>query len=515
MLALFSKVAETQPQPQPQRGRRVAASTSRPKFFSALASALLLAASACGGGSANEADATSDASEAAGTTTEAETEETGTTEPLEVSLEIRANPNNVIGPFGDVTAEGASEVRVRVFEGDQELFVRDADMPGTNHSAFLWGLHENGSFRAVAEARNAADEWFESASVEFSTGALPAGLPQADIVVHDPARAHKGLVLFGTTDAEGQMVYVGYDAEGTIRWYYPVNGDGTKSGGDVKVLEDGRLFLFRNGGMRIIEPWGETVFDVDIGYHHDLTPMPSGGYLVLVRREETHDIDKYGGPAVIDADGIIELSSTGDIVKEWWASDHLDVQRWPSDIGTNMEPYDWTHANAVYWIPEQERILMSLRHQHWVIAIDWPTGEVDWALGPGGDFAFDGPAEDWFYNQHSPELQADGAILVYDNGNERPGTGEKYSRGVIFEVDETNMTATMQWDHALTPFTRVQGDANRMSNGHVLINAGGIINSPYIARIIEATDDAASEAVWELALPNGENVYRATPVDGF
>ncbi len=475
---------------------------------------LLAFAPACSDSGAGEGEDETGESEASTSSSGESEDETGSVDPLEVGLEIRDNPDMVIGPFGDVSVEGAVEVRVRVFENGEELFVRPADMPGTNHSAFLWGLHENGSFTAVAEARNGVDEWYSSAEVAFTTPALPPGLPPAEISISEPGRAHEGLVLFGTTAADERMVYVGYDNEGTIRWYHEPGGDGSRSGGDVKVLEDGRLFMFRPGGMRTIWPWGAIDFDVDLSYHHDIDPLPGGGYLVLVRREETWNIDEFGGPATIEADGILEFSPDGEILKEWWASDHLDVQRWPSSMGKNMEPYDWTHANAVHYVPEQQRVYMSLRHQHWILAIDWPSGEVDWRLGPDGDFSFDGPPEDWFYDQHSPQLQEDGTLLLYDNGNERPGP-DLYSRAVIYEIDELGMAATQVWDHAFTPYTRVQGDADRMPNGDVLICAGGVINSGNIARIIQATTDASSEAVWELRLPQGENVYRATYVDGF
>ena len=63
-------------------------------------------------------------------------------------------------------------------------------------------------------------------------------------------------------------------------------------------------------------------------------------------------------------------------------------------------------------------------------------------------------------------------MVVYDNGNERPDDTSR-SRGVVIEYDETDMTADIVWEHEILPWTPFLGDADRLSNGNVLLSAGG------------------------------------------
>jgi hypothetical protein len=411
-----------------------------------------------------------------------------------------------------VVAEGSTEVKVWVTApGGEELERSVRNFEGA-HTSFLWGLREQTDYSVRAEAEFNG-EWHVSESLEFTTQPLPSGIPPIELVAHDESRAHEGLVIIPTvTDAE--QIYLGVDVEGYVVWYKRTGFLGTNIGGDAKLLGDGRLFLFRPGGIQIIEPWGERIWGGDREHHHDVTPMPDGGMIMLRRREEMLDVDEFGGLAWVKVDGVVEVDADGSEVAQWWGSDHLDHQDWPSSLGKNIAPYDWTHGNAVVYQEELGRILVSMRHHSAVYAIAWPTGEIQWRLGPGGDFSFVGGSEDWFYNQHSPQPQPDGKLLLYDNGNERPGA-EAYSRAVLLDIDEEAMQVSVAWEHEFTPQTLVQGDADILPNGNVLIGAGGVQSTGNPVRVIEASSDAASEIVWELQMPESQGVYRATHVAGF
>ena len=83
-----------------------------------------------------------------------------------------------------------------------------------------------------------------------------------NVVVHDETRAHQGIVILPTT-GDGQQLYMGVDPEGYVVWYKQTGFLGDQIGGDVKQLDNGRLFIFRPGGVQIIEPWGERVWGGD------------------------------------------------------------------------------------------------------------------------------------------------------------------------------------------------------------------------------------------------------------
>jgi hypothetical protein len=167
---------------------------------------------------------------------------------------------------------------------------------------------------------------------------------------------------------------------------------------------------------------------------------------------------------------------------------------------------------------------------------------VRWIFGENGTIPIVGDPP---YYQHAVEVQDDGSILLYDNGNGRPGTtvggaGEPgstptYSRAVLYDVDDSSddpadWVVTQRWEHRTTDadgaplYARFLGDADRVENGNVLITHGGI--SPEgedafdHALIIEVVPEgeAGGDVVWDLRLGSAERpvtVYRSERIPGF
>ena len=240
--------------------------------------------------------------------------------------------------------------------------------------------------------------------------------------------------------------------------------------------------------------------------------MLNGNFIALQRDILDIDVSALGGVVGVQVDRISEVTATGTEVNTWLASDYLDTDYYPSDLSLGGDPLDWTHGNAAYYDAENSRVLFSARHLHWIVAIDWPSGDVLWRMGPGGDFTLSGAAEDWFYAQHAPEPDGEGRMVIYDNGNERPNSSP-YSRGVVVEYDDDAMTAEIVWEHLIVPQTNFLGDADRMENGNILMCAGGVLQSTDPIRLIEATSDESAEVVWQLSVEGGGNVYRATSLE--
>ena len=130
---------------------------------------------------------------------------------------------------------------------------------------------------------------------------------------------------------------------------------------------------------------------------------------------------------------------------------------------------DWTHCNALVYMPDGN-LLLSSRHQSWVLKIQYldglGNGDVLWRFGPDGDFTLtpNDPTQ-WFWDQHYPVLlKVDGSKItlgLFDNGNQRPHDGQQcyltnscYSRGVIFDLDESTLTADIAWQYKL-PFSNL------------------------------------------------------------
>ena len=195
-----------------------------------------------------------------------------------------------------------------------------------------------------------------------------------------------------------------------------------------------------------------------VGVHHESWPMPNGNVLTLSTtiHELTPEQRATFCPdddAPFDAisDVAVEFEPDGTVVRTWDLWDVIDIDEHPGRelcvdagifAGTNTR--DWTHANSVIYDPDRDAIIISSRHTNQIVAFDHldeegPQSQLRWILGDGATIPLDGEQT---YYQHAVEVNDDGSLVVYDNGNFRPGTSpddpdnQPYSRAVIYEVDD-------------------------------------------------------------------------------
>jgi outer membrane protein assembly factor BamB len=292
-------------------------------------------------------------------------------------------------------------------------------------------------------------------------------------------------------------------------------------------MPDGSLMLSLRGFYRFIDLAGNTLYELKGGssvggpLHHDVVPLPNGNYLTFSTEQETYDVPALGGSSLVTGDRILEMSPPSQIAWSWSAFEHMDAQRFPSSLSQKEHPkhgdYDWTHANGMQYFEDDDSVIVSFRHQHWVTKINRGTGEVVWKLGNEGDFTL--LSGDWFYGQHAPEMYPDGRLLVFDNGNDHPNGPPYTSRGVMYQLDLDAMTAEEIWSYQMPDYGSFLGDIDLLENGHVLITGGGVRipgQPPQTgdSRIHEVTGDDDPQLVWELRAIEG-TLYRATRVDSF
>jgi hypothetical protein len=159
--------------------------------------------------------------------------------------------------------------------------------------------------------------------------------------------------------------------------------------------------------------------------------------------------------------------------------------------------------------------VLSIRHQDWVIKIDYRNGAGDghvvWRLGQGGDFTVQlHDANPWFSHQHLAHYVDDDTLIVFDNGNTRRASDPNAnSRGQVWKLDETTMTASLVVNADLGSYAGALGSAERLSNGNYSFTLGtnGPVPPPPRppARTVEVTPDGA--IVYELRASTPE--YRA------
>jgi len=302
----------------------------------------------------------------------------------------------------------------------------------------------------------------------------------------------------------------------------------------AKLLDDGTILYLRNETLYHVTELGETLLEIpaaDLGLpslHHEIMVLPSGNYLALSLAFEDH-VYPMLGPQHVAGDVIVEFTREGEVVWTWNAFDHLDPLRLREssdappiiDPATGEESLDWTHANGLIYEESTDTVLISFRHQDWILRIDRASSDVVWRLGDEGDFTL-AESSRWFFHPHSPEWQDDGTLLLYDNGvgNLMPPAEGIRSRAVRFEVDDVAMTASVVWEDDEAPFVSpVAGDADRMPGGHLLVLDSTIVTSmdpddptqiEIETRLREVDESASPTRIWSIVTTTNQFAYRAT-----
>jgi hypothetical protein len=430
-------------------------------------------------------------------------------------LEIEANPNSSISFLATATSGEAASVQLAFWSEETAPRQTNWSSDALEHPFSLIGMRAETEYFVQGTLSTSDGQSAQSEVYSVTSGALPEEVADYDLDILDADAVQPGFTFFGPSVDGVHSVAV--DSEGEVVWYY----EDTETEADylnrsIKLLDKGELMLSTRAGFRVIDPAGNLLLDMDrrpgqSRIHHDALQLPNGNFLGLTQERQTLQVDALGGETELIGDGLVELDADGNELWTWSSFDHLDTERFPGEMSQRSPPkgdgIDWTHANGLHYIESEDSILMSLRHQSWVLKIDRQSGDVLWRLGEGGDFEL--TAGEWFYSQHAPELTVDGSFLVYDNGNERPDTAKPYSRGVMYTLDETNMTATQTWEYVTDEYTSFLGDANQLENGNILLCAGGSNEDTY-SQVIEVSGSVDSVPIWDLRLDDLEPViYRA------
>ena len=294
----------------------------------------------------------------------------------------------------------------------------------------------------------------------------------------------------------------------------------------VRPLSDGTFVAHPDGSEELLQfdragrPVRTVSLDTigDTTHRHDwidehevieLLEGPWAGHWAILTAIEAED--RIGaGIVVVDPE-------TQDVVWDWSShgplgdGESVDEAKLPYDrFGVIEHGADWLHANAVVHGTDEmgDYFWMSLRHQDWIIEIRAPSGEISWRLGRGGDFTLEGrPEGDWFYHQHAPELRRneDGtiAMLVFDNGNGRPGTENPRTRILELVVDRNARTADVSFDLVTEFFSFAAGDADRMPDDSSILFTRAV-GQPFVAEV-----GRDQERRWLQRYEDEGEVYRA------
>jgi hypothetical protein len=324
------------------------------------------------------------------------------------------------------------------------------------------------------------------------------------------------------------------------------------------------------GGLELVDWDNNTIWNYEINTsewlsHHDVVMMPNGNLLVLtwqlVYKEELVSLGRNPDEIAIEnfmwSERIIELEIVGsddvNIVWEWNIKDHYIqeydntkegygvIEEHPELFNINLPELnssnsnstrDWNHFNAIDYNADLDQILISVRNSDEVWILDHSTtteeaaGHTGGVYGKGGDILYrwgNGSAynrapvsEQKLFGQHGVNwidngLEGAGGILIYNNGNGRPGPDfstveilnppQNEDGHYVLETNKAYGPLENDWiygdqsgEQFYSPYL---SNAQRLSNGNTLINAG----SPN--SIFEILPDRS--LVWEYVIPlNGD-----------
>lgn len=470
---------------------------------------------------------------------------TGTVHPL-VALYTIAPPVNatVAIQFGTDTTYGLT------------TWTQPAAGNGASLAMLVAGMRANTVYHMRAVLHMPDGTQLNDNDHTFTTGAMIATQSNPTITVTTP----NGMVPQSGVEML-DMINVALpveatDMQGNVVWWYVPTGSGVEIVQPIKLMPNGHMIVVFSPGsgipltgppppagtvdaVREIDLTGTTIREITIDqlntrladagmnytagvFHHDVAVLPNGHWIVLVSNTKTFtDLTGLPGTTTVLGDALIDLDTNLKPVWLWNEFDHMDVNRHPMNFP------DWTHSNAVLYSPTDGNLLVSIRHQNWIVKVDYAdgkgSGDILWHLGEEGEFTLQGGIDptDWFYAEHGPSFTSQTTagqfgLTVFDNGNDRifPNNescvqaGEAtcpYSSAMVLNIDETAKTATFAFHDKPSVYSFFGGNAELLANANIEFDLCSF--SAGSARVMEVTPTSPAQTVWQLDV--NKNAYRA------
>jgi arylsulfate sulfotransferase len=422
------------------------------------------------------------------------------------------------------------------------------------------GMKLNSTYHMRAILKFADGSEFDDADQKFTTGTLPAAsVPNVVATTSPGATPQSGVELLDLVGiAEPSLGAVVTDLGGNVLWTYNPPLPGSPQVNPIKLLANGHFLVGLSAQpdgtsslIQEIDLSGQVIWQLTgaqlnqalatatcagcnitiYGMHHDFAVLPNG-HLIVIASENVVETGLTGfpNPVTVAGDVLIDLDQNHNPVWLWSSFDHLDLNRHPLNFP------DWTHTNSVVYSPDDKALIISMRHQSWVLKIDYNdgrgAGDILWKLGYQGDFSLQNGTDpqDWFYAQHdaniiSPTSKGIFQLLLFDDGNQRvldsggttcggTTTPPCTSRTPILQLDETAKTATIEWvDNAAPAYSMFGGSARLLQNGNVEFDECGLTLTgtntfANQSAILEVMKTTTPQTVWQMQI-SGNYAYRA------
>lgn len=506
---------------------------------------------------------------------------------------IRPNPQKRVPLVAiidtDATIPVTAEIEIQDEVGHQWT-VQGNSLPAQNVRLIAHGMRPDRLHHLTVKLTDPVSQRMEkSKPLEFRTPPLPDSFPPLEVTLADKDRVEPGVTIFPVNlwRNDQSMMNYGYliavDESGEVVWLLR-SGHRTA---DLRRLSNGHM-LYQHGNYRyafeidllgnIVRQWHasrltpaptQQSIPVDIDtMHHEIVEHPNGNFFTL----STHliEVDKFptsvNDPgaawesAHVVTDHLIEFNpDTGEVVRRIDLRKFLDPDRfgylslssfWKPKYDKRIDSpsRDWSHANGLVLLPEEDAVIVSFRHLDCLIKIDLATESIRWIFGTPEGWSEkwhhyflkpDNSQIEWPAHQHSPQILANGNLRLYDNGNyrarpfEKPvPTNQNRSRIVEYEINEKEKSVRQVWQYDGSPdntfFCPFYCEADSLpQTGNLMVTNGGHIEledgTPFAivpgerqwANIFEVTSDSEPDIVFNIQCaspigsPFGWSIYRS------
>jgi len=433
---------------------------------------------------------------------------------------------------------------------------------GGQINLYVAGMLANTRYHMRGQIALADGATFNDADQTCTSGAPPT-TPKVKISTPGSATPQAGIEMWNPILPQSFTQAVATDLDGNVIWTYTFKGSTSDYLQGIQLLPNGHFLMILSylssftinprpgllNEIREVDLAGNTIRSLTMdtlnealassnlrdadgnsyhlrSFHHSVLALPNGHWILLAAYDKDYtNLPGHTGTIPVRGDALIDVDHNLNPVWAWNTFDHLDINRQPMNFA------DWTHSNDILYSSDDHNLLLSIRHQNWIIKIEYldgaGSGKILWRLGEGGDFKLQGgnDPEDWFYAQHgmsyfTPNTTGVFRIGLMDNGNDRlfstgpvdckpsgQTTANCYSTVPILELNETNMTATMV-THYVPPstyFSYFGGNADLLPNGDVHVD----FCAPHSGSVVQELDPTGSQVVWQGEV-QGSDQFHAT-----
>lgn len=443
------------------------------------------------------------------------------------------------------------------------------------HNIAIFGLYDNHLNFIEVKGKKADGSLCFSQKVPVQTESIdfPHKNPDGTIgfaYKTNPEKIDNSWILMQLSDRKS-FYNIMIDIDGNIRWALthdefatPIKFIKDETGKGNDMVE---IIPLNRDDIRYYDMAGKALTDKTItNYltHHDAVSIPNTNNMLILANllgKQTND------------DVVIEYNTaTKTRVQSYEMGKLLPIDRRVNIIEfIRTHPSDWFHSNSIDYDNQDNGVIVSGRHQG-VVKFNREFTEVKWIIAPkvgwsgktvdnrtidvtdkvlqpvrmdgspildqavlDGRKADEISGFDWPWGQHNAKiLKKEGNILtliVFDNGDNRHRKGEQsigvfddkgYSRAVIYEIDEANMTIKQIWEAGkelgVNGYSQIMSNAEQLSNGNIQMFSSFVIEDSKTRQhssYFEYEYNNPAAPIYQIIFPETFRSYRAYRVNPF